>query len=53
MRAFTILFEKTAETLLAAIVHLLFCLVGREEAGVRSCSFAFSFIMKIISVQLA
>lgn len=37
MPAFTILFEKMAETLLVAIGHFLFHLVGREEAGVRSC----------------
>lgn len=41
------LFEKVAETLLAAIVH--FHLVGREEAGQRFFEFDFSFIPKIIS----
>lgn len=53
MWASTILFEKMAETLLLAIGHFLICLVGKEEAGERSCQFAFSFTMKIIAVQLA
>lgn len=36
MQTFTILFEKKAETLLAAIGHFLFFLLGKEEAGERS-----------------
>lgn len=43
------LFEKMAESLLAAIVCFLSRLVGREEAGQRSLEFDFSFILKSIS----
>lgn len=50
MQAFSILSERIGETLLAAVRHFLFCLVGKEKPGERSCQFVFSFIKKVISV---